>query len=125
MPVIPREALTFQQLDGRSSADPLAGDLATALTPEPGCSVRVVRVAPGARTPHRHPSSAEVVYVADGEGVAWEDGLRTTVRTGDLIVVPRGTAHATAAAAAGLVLICFFPAPAVGTEELATPLVDP
>lgn len=118
MPVIPAGALTFQQLAGRSSADPLAGDLAG------DGSVRVVRIPPGQRTPHRHPNSAEIVYVAEGHGVAWEHGTRTPIAAGDLIAIPRGVPHATAAAAEGLVLVCFFPTPTVATEELDAPRIS-
>ena len=104
MPVVPAGSLDFTALPGRFSADPLPPG------PAAGCSARVVRIAPGARTPHVHPHSAEVVYVVDGTGTAWEDDVPTRVGPGDLVVVPPGVPHATVAAGPGdLVLVCFFP----------------
>ena len=120
MPVIPRAAQSFAQLPGRETADPLAGG------PDVDASVRVVRIAPGPRTPHRHPFSAEVFYVVAGTGVAWEDGQRTPVTAGDVVVLPRGVPHATVAGEEGMVLVCFFPHPDLrgNTEELAEPRID-
>lgn len=118
MPVVPAGSLDFTALPGRLSADPLPPGLAA------GCSARVVRIAPGARTPHVHPRSAEVVYVVDGTGTAWEDDVPTRVGPGDLVVVPSGVPHATVAAGPGdLVLVCFFPHPdlAANIEELTGP----
>jgi quercetin dioxygenase-like cupin family protein len=106
MPVVPAGSLDFARLPGRLSADPLPPGLAI------GASTRVVRIGPGPRTPHVHPHSAEVVYVAEGSGTAWEDDVPTRVGPGDLIVVPPGVPHATVAAdGADLVLVCFFPHP--------------
>jgi quercetin dioxygenase-like cupin family protein len=118
MPVVPAVALRFQQLPGRLSADPLPPDLPA------GCSARVVRIAPGPRTPHRHPRSAEIVYVVDGSGTAWEDDVPTAVGPGDLVVVPPGVPHATVASGTSdLVLVCFFPHAdlAANLEELPGP----
>ena len=118
MPVVPAGALEFNRLPGRLSADPLPPGLDT------GCSARVVRIAPGPRTPHRHLHSAEVMYVVDGSGTAWEDDVPTTVGPGDLVVVPAGVPHATVATGtAELVLVCFFPHPelAANIEELTGP----
>jgi quercetin dioxygenase-like cupin family protein len=118
VPVVPGESLDFARLPGRVSADPVPPGLAV------GCSARVVRIAPGPRTPHRHPHSAELAYVVSGTGTAWEDDVPTTVGPGDLLVVPPGVAHATVATGpSDLVLICFFPHPDLGAnlEELAGP----
>jgi quercetin dioxygenase-like cupin family protein len=118
MPVVPGESLDFARLPGRLSADPLPPGLPV------GCSARVVRIAPGTRTPHRHPHSAELAYVVAGTGTAWEDDVSRTVGPGDLLVVPAGVAHATVASGpADLVLVCFFPHPDLGAnlEELAGP----
>lgn len=118
MPVVPAGSLDFTALPGRLSADPLPPGLAA------GCSARVVRIAPGGRTPHVHPHSAEVVYVVDGTGTAWEDDVATRVGPGDLVVIPSGVPHATVAAGPGdLVLVCFFPHPdlAANIEELSGP----
>jgi quercetin dioxygenase-like cupin family protein len=42
---------------------------------------------------HIHPNCEEVVYVLDGEVEHTLGDQRTTLRAGDLIVVPRGIAH--------------------------------
>lgn len=119
MPVVRAHDLDFAALPGRLSANPLAPGL------DLGSSVRVVRIAPGPRTPHRHPRSAEVVYVVEGTGTAWEDDLPTPVAAGDLIMVPVGVPHATVAVGGSdLVLVCFFPDADLATnlEELAGPV---
>lgn len=117
MPLIRAGDLQFEQLPGRSSADPLAEGLAD-------FAVRVVRIPAGPRTPHRHPRSAEVVYVVSGSGTAWEEGTTHHVGAGDVLVIPAGVPHATAAADE-LVLVCFFPDGDLGTnlEELDGPVV--
>jgi quercetin dioxygenase-like cupin family protein len=118
VPVVPAGSLDFAQLPGRRSADPLPPGLVA------GGSVRIVRIPPGPRTPHRHPHSAEVVFVAAGTGTAWEDDVATPVGAGDLLVVPAGVPHATVASGTSeLVLVCFFPHAdlAANIEELTGP----
>jgi quercetin dioxygenase-like cupin family protein len=118
MPVVPAGSLHFAELPGRLSADPLPRGLAA------GCSARIVRIAPGPRTPHLHPHSAEVVYVAEGAGTAWEDDVPTRVRAGDVVLIPPGVPHATVASGTSdLVLVCFFPDPDLqaNIEELTAP----
>lgn len=119
MPVVPTGSLQFDALPGRLSANPLPPGL------DVGASARVVRIAPGPRTPHVHPRSAELVYVAGGTGTAWEGDVPTRVGEGDLVVVPAGVPHATVASGTSdLVLVCFFPHPdlAANIEELAGPV---
>ncbi|GFG51136.1 hypothetical protein CQY20_02440 [Mycolicibacterium agri] len=119
MPVIPADTLHFLDLPGRLSADPVPDGYGM------GYSVRVVRVPPGPRNPHRHPATDEVTYIAEGRGVAWEDDKGTEVKVGDLLVIPRGIPHATVAHGdTDLVLVCFFPAGdlASNLEELPGPL---
>lgn len=119
MPVHPSAGHRYAELVGRLSADPLAGAGAEA------CSVRVVRVPPGPRTPHRHPHSIEVIYVAEGEGRFWEGEEVTPVAPGDVLLVPAGTPHATVCTGTSpLVLVCFFPHPdlSANLEELPGPL---
>lgn len=120
MPVIHTAALPFKMLPGRASANPLPSVIGD-------CSVRLVRIAPGPRTPHRHPHSREIVYVAEGTGTAWEAGTRTPVSAGDLLLIEPGVPHATAATGTGLLLVCFFPVGdlAGNLEELAGPIIAP
>lgn len=119
MPVYRGRDLDFLELPGRQSANPLPPGLA-----EP-CSVRVVRVPPGPRTPHRHPHSCEVVYVAGGKGRVWEGDHSSLVVAGDLVMVPPGVPHATVCIGrSDLVLVCFFPHPDLSRnlEELPGPM---
>ena len=119
MPVVRRGDIPFAELVGRRSGDPLAG-----LEPS-GCSVRVVLVAPGPRTPHRHPHSAEAIHVVRGNGEHWQGDQRTAVGPGDVVLVPAGVPHVTVTAGpADMELVCFFPHPdlAANTEELPGPV---
>lgn len=121
MPVFRGSDQHYAELVGRLSADPLADADAGS------CSVRVVRVPPGPRTPHRHPHSVEIVYVASGSGRVWEGDEITPVEQGDLVLIPVGTPHATVCTGTpDLVLVCFFPHPdlAGNIEELDRPLRD-
>ena len=117
MPVIRAGALPYAALPGRHAANPLPEDFAG------GCSVRIVRIEPGTRTPHRHPRSAEVVYVAAGRGTAWEDGTATEVSAGDVLFIAAGVPHATIARDGELMLVCFFPDGDLSSniEELGAP----
>ena len=118
MTVQPAKALHFRELAGRLSADPLPSGV-------DGCSMRVVRIPPGPRTPHLHPHSVEVMYVVEGSGTTWEHDVPTPVGRGDVVVVAAGAPHATVSSGPGeLVLACFFPHPdlAANTVELEGPL---
>lgn len=112
------EDLEFVSLPGRLSADPFAG-----WAEAEGMSVRVVRItAHGPRSPHRHPRSAEAVYVVAGRGRAWIDGETARVAEGDAFLVPRGTPHVTVPdSGSSLSLVCFFPDGDLpsNTEELS------
>lgn len=117
MTVLTGAGLGFKELTGRLSADPLPS--------ESSCSVRVVRIAPGPRTPHRHPHSVEVMYVVAGRGTTWEHDDASAVNPGDIVLVAAGAPHVTVATGPDeLVLVCFFPHPdlAANTEELDGPL---
>ena len=118
MAVVDGSALAFRELTGRFSADPLP----TGAAP---CSMRVVRIGPGPRTPHRHPHSVELMYVVAGTGTTWEDDTPSPVRPGDVVLVPQGVPHATVADGPDeLLLVCFFPHPdlAANIEELDGPV---
>lgn len=119
MPVVHATALHFAELPGRLSADLLPPGAAV------GCSARLVRIAPGPRTPHVHPHSSEVLYVVAGTGTAWEGEVATQVGAGDVVVVPMGVPHATVASGTSdLVLVCFFPHPDLmaNIQELTGPV---
>lgn len=103
MPVVRASAVTYADLPGRQSADPVPTGLGE------DYAVRLVRVPPGPRTPHLHPHSDEVTYVVSGAGTAWEDHVSTPVGPGDLIFVPQGATHVTVSEHDEMVLLCFFP----------------
>lgn len=106
MTVVPHGTWEVAQLEGRRSADPLAG-LPTA------SSVRVVTLRrTTGRHAHVHPHSEEVVYVVAGSGYVWIDGRRSPVTPGDVVHVPAGVPHATVPdPGAAMELVCFFPHP--------------
>lgn len=108
MPVIRAGEAPFAELPGRKSADPLPAGLGAAA----GVSVRVVEIPPGPRTPHRHPHSCEVVYVAAGRGRVWEGDRATALAPGDIVLVEAGVSHATVCTGTEpMRLVCFFPHP--------------
>jgi quercetin dioxygenase-like cupin family protein len=88
-------------------------------------SVRFARLSPGPRAPHRHPRSAEVIYVVEGEGTHWQEGEVERVEPGDVVLVPRDVAHATIPAdERGMLLYCVFPLESLdgNVEELDEPI---
>jgi quercetin dioxygenase-like cupin family protein len=119
--VVRADDLRFAELEGRRSADPLAGiDTAT--------SVRVVRLRRTVgRRAHVHPHSEEVVHVVAGTGHVWIDGRREAVGPGDVVHVPAGAAHATIPdAGSDMALVCFFPHPDLSANlTVTTHVVDP
>jgi quercetin dioxygenase-like cupin family protein len=114
--IIRRASLSYQQLPGRSTADPF-----TEARP-PGLAMRVVYLKGGARrSPHRHPHSHEAIYVLRGRGVLWEDGATSPFEEGDCALIAPGVAHATIPDAANdMELVCFFPHPELpaNTDEV-------
>jgi quercetin dioxygenase-like cupin family protein len=114
MHVVGWDDLDFVQKSGRTAADPLHGCDAG------GATVRLVRVAPGPRTAHVHPDSVEVIHVLSGSGWHHQANESVAVASGDTLLVPAGTPHATVTAE-GLTLACFFPHanPFATTVELA------
>ena len=123
MTVVRASQLQFVALPGRDAADPFtATDLAT----DAGVSMRIVKLAAAPeRRPHIHPHSAEVVFVAEGRGNLWLDGVRQRLQAGDSVLIPKGTPHATLPDAdAPMRLVCFFPHPDLqaNIEELTEPV---
>ena len=42
---------------------------------------------------HMHPNTNEIQYILDGTGSIWLDDKEVRVKPGDLVVIPKGTAH--------------------------------
>ena len=42
---------------------------------------------------HMHPNTNEMQYILDGTGTIWLGDTQVTVKPGDLVVIPKGTAH--------------------------------
>jgi len=107
--------LEFAELPGRRSSDPFPGADAAS-------SMRIVEMerTPGRRA-HRHPHSVEMVFVADGSGAVWIDGVETPVSRGDVVLVPADTPHGTIPDEGGSMrLVCFFPHPRLADNLVET-----
>lgn len=50
---------------------------------------------------HYHSGSDEIQYIVEGTGTAWLGDTQRTIKPGDLIIIPRGTAHAGTVATSG------------------------
>jgi len=63
--------------------------------PAESCSACVIRVAPGdkVRPAHSHPHGEEVIYIIRGEGRVLVAGEVSPVRTGSVVLFPRGAVH--------------------------------
>lgn len=53
----------------------------------------VVQVQMGATQKHYHANSNEVQYILEGSGMFWLGDKQVPVGPGDLIIIPKGTAH--------------------------------
>jgi mannose-6-phosphate isomerase-like protein (cupin superfamily) len=127
--IVDRDALRFEPLPGRSSADPLAGPSSD---PFAGAgvdfTVRIARLSGDSlRWAHRHPHSVELMHVTRGSGVLWEDGVRRRFVEGDTALIPIGVPHATVPdRGTEMEVICFFPHPDLShnIEELEEMIVN-
>ena len=59
------------------------------------CSACVIRIAPGNKVwpAHSHPEGEEVIYIMTGSGRVLVDGDVSPVRTGSVVLFPRGKPH--------------------------------
>jgi quercetin dioxygenase-like cupin family protein len=105
MTVVGPEELEFRDFPSRRTSDPFrnAGQGASTVR-----QVVVEHVA--TRSPHLHPESEEIVFVAAGRGRVWLDGVFHSVGPGSWYRIPAGTPHATMAdSGERMSLVCFFP----------------
>lgn len=102
-----RSQLRYRELPGRAAANPFED------VHLDGYSVRAVVLHGGERrSPHRHPHSQEVIYVASGRGKLWHEGVLRRFRRGDCALIPRGERHATIPdPGTTMELVCFWPHP--------------
>ena len=102
-----RSELRYQELSGRASANPFEN------ADMDSCSVRLVMLhGTGRRSPHRHPHSQEVIYVASGRGRLWQEGVVARLQEGDCALIARGARHATIPdPGTSMELVCFWPHP--------------
>lgn len=42
---------------------------------------------------HMHPNTNEIQYIQEGTGTIWFGDKEVTVKPGDLVIIPKGTAH--------------------------------
>jgi len=87
--------------------------------PAASCSACVIRVAPGdkVRPAHSHPHGEEVIYIMRGEGRVLIAGEVSPVRTGSVVLFPRGQVHMLHnTSAEEMKVVCFF-APATNLEN--------
>ena len=105
MTVVGAGELEFREFPGRRTSDPFrqAG--------QGESTVRQVVIEPVAsRSPHLHPKSEEIVYVVEGRGRVWLNGVFHSVGPGSWYRIPVGTPHATLAdVGERMSLVCFFP----------------
>ena len=79
--------------------------------PAESCSACVIRVAPGdkVRPAHSHPHGEEVIYILSGEGRVLVNGEVASVRTGSVVLFPRGQVHMLHnTSATEMKVVCFF-----------------
>ncbi|MBC7578716.1 MAG: cupin domain-containing protein [Tardiphaga sp.] len=43
---------------------------------------------------HMHPNTNEIQYILEGSGTIWLGDQEVAVKAGDLVIIPKGTAHA-------------------------------
>lgn len=117
--IIRRNELRFVRLPGRLSADPFLNE------PLDDMSTRVVIVDDkNPRTPHRHLTSYEFMYVVAGKGYLWEEGSFSRIEAGDCLLIPAGASHATIPDKESTIeLVCCFPQKDIANdmEELNEP----
>ena len=70
---------------------------------EPGCALET----------HVHPAQCELHLVLKGSGKAWLEDQESDYRSGSLVTIPAGAAHAVRAGSDGLTLLASF-SPAQG-----------
>ena len=52
-----------------------------------------ISIQDGSAPKHMHPNTNEIQYILEGTGTIWLGDKEVTVKPGDLVVIPKGTAH--------------------------------
>lgn len=115
VPVIHENDVEALDLPGRQ----LRWVVSAEALPSESCSACVIRVAPGdkVRPAHSHPHGEEVIYIIRGEGRVLVAGEVSPVRTGSVVLFPRGAVHMLHnTGAEEMKVVCFF-SPATNLEN--------
>src|SRR3954465_5428723 len=95
-PAIAAENITAQvihtgELTDDALGQPNAGGTRPKMfLPPDGASISVQN---GMVPKHMHPNANEMQYILDGTGTIWLGDKQVAVKPGDLVVIPKGTAH--------------------------------
>lgn len=93
-------------------------DKGVGLNPE-FCSSCVMRVLPGetVKPAHSHPDSEELIYIINGEGKVYVDGIIRPLKEGTAVLFEKGSIHMVRnSGTEEMKVICFF-APATSLES--------
>ena len=95
---------------------PVIGTLRSqTLLAAPGATVAIQT---GDAPKHFHEGSVEVQYVIEGTGTFWLGDTKRDVGPGDLIIIPKGTAHGGSVAASGRFKVLAFKTPPQAQGDL-------
>lgn len=81
-------------------------------------TARRIAVQSGDTGKHYHADANEVQYVLEGTGKFWLGDTYRDVKPGDLIVIPKGTAHAGSRATAGTFKTIAFKTPPQAADDV-------
>jgi uncharacterized cupin superfamily protein len=83
------------------------------------CSCCIMRVLPGetVKPAHSHPNGEELIYIINGEGKVYVDGIIKDIREGSAVLFEKGSIHMVRNSGhEEMKVVCFF-APASNLEE--------
>ena len=77
--------------DALGAAAPLTGLRSKTFVTADGVTISVQA---GNVPKHMHPNTNEIQYILEGSGTIWLGDKEVRVQPGDLVIIPKGTAHA-------------------------------
>jgi mannose-6-phosphate isomerase-like protein (cupin superfamily) len=97
LPAIAAESITAQVIhvpeltgDALGPANPIGFRSKTFMTADGA----TISIQDGNVPRHMHPNTNEIQYILEGTGTIWLGDKEVTVKAGDLVIIPKGTAHA-------------------------------